>query len=116
MLVLCSTCSRHVKTTPCPFCGGESTASTRPSTTRRLSRAQLIAGAALVSVAAGCSSDEPTPDPDADAGLTSSSGGSTAPAYGAPADPFDGGDDDGGLSSSGGVAPAYGAPTDGGTI
>lgn len=110
MFVLCSTCSRHVKTVPCPFCGSSKTAAVSAQPTKRLSRAQLLAGAALTSVVvAGCSSDEPTPDPE-DGGGTSS--GSMQPVYGAPVS--DAGPDDDGGGSSGSVGPVYGAPADGG--
>lgn len=112
MLVLCSTCNRHVKSVPCPFCGGNTTSATRALPTRRLSRTQLLAGAALVSVAAGCGSDEPTPEPEADGGL-SSSGTSAQPVYGAPIPDDAGLDQDSGESSSGGAAALYGSPPDG---
>lgn len=109
MLVLCSACSRHVKTMPCPFCGGNRSLGVRPAPISRLSRAQLLAGAALVSVTAGCSSESTVPPGDDDD--TASSSGSAQPVYGAPVV------DDGGMdASSGGVAPAYGAPADGGFV
>lgn len=94
---------------PCPFCGGTKNAPQKAMPAGgRLSRAQLLAGAAVVGVGTAvgaCSSDEPTPDP----GTSSSSGGSPQPVYGAPADA---GFDDDTDASSGGVQPAYGAPVD----
>ena len=109
MLVLCSACSRHVKSMPCPFCGGAKSVGVRPAPISRLSRAQLLAGAALVSVVgAGCSSDD-TPGDDDDDKTSSSSGGSAQPVYGAPVV-----DDAGTDAGSSGLAPAYGAPADGG--
>lgn len=107
MLVLCSACSRHVKTMPCPFCGGASSVGVRPMPGSRMSRAQLLAGAAFVTVAvAGCSSDDKPDD------KTGSSSGSTQAVYGAPVLDDDGGTD-GGTS---GMAPVYGAPADDGGV
>ena len=122
MLVLCTACTRHVKALPCPFCGGNESTAVRPEPPgmRRMSRAQLLTGAAILgatTLVAGCGGDD---DPGPGTGSSSSTSGSAQPVYGAPVDAgdTDGGKltEDGGLGSSGGVQPAYGAPADAGDL
>jgi len=76
---LCASCRRHVKESTCPFCGGREHLPTLGSAAAgsRLSRAQLVAGAALVATVAACgAAQQPQPDP-----------GAAAAVYGAPAAP-----------------------------
>ena len=94
MLSLCSSCQRHVKSAPCPFCGS---ATIEP--TQRLvgspagrSRASLLLGAAMVSATVGCNdrggaaapgtSGMSAPTLDADA--AASAAHPSADIYGAP--------------------------------
>ena len=72
MMHLCASCSRHVKQSPCPFCGESGRVETRglPNHASSLSRAQLVAGAALLGAVTACSSNPAT---------------SAVPVYGAPA-------------------------------
>lgn len=76
---LCASCHRHVKESTCPFCGGSEHVATlgSPAPGSRLSRAQLVAGAALVATVVACSG---TQQPQADPGVP-------AAVYGAPAAP-----------------------------
>lgn len=71
MLAPCSGCQRHIKASPCPFCGTREVASRRDSV--GWSRAQRLASAVLVSTTAlACSKGSdgaqpaiPAPDPSA---------------------------------------------------
>lgn len=74
MLQLCESCRRHVRALPCPFCGHAAGVATTPfpAQSHALSRAQLLAAAALTSAAVACTgAKEPAP----------------VPVYGAPVDP-----------------------------
>lgn len=74
---LCASCRRHVKASPCPFCGEHRSLPTLEAPAGRLSRAQLVAGAALVVTVAACGGgNSAQPDP-----------GVPAAVYGAPAAP-----------------------------
>lgn len=110
---LCASCHRHVKASPCPFCGGQDSLTTlgAPPAGSRLSRAQLVAGAALVATVAACAGSAQQPDP-----------GVSVAVYGAPAAPDPTTPDAGGEPQSAtpppgpiapmptGAAPMYGAP------
>lgn len=58
-LSVCPSCSRHVRETRCPFCGGEVVLSQRPAAPR-VARIVLLGGAAAI--ASACSSG-PSPQP-----------------------------------------------------
>ena len=60
---LCASCSRHVKQSPCPFCGCGDRTETRglPAHANSLSRAQLVAGAALIGAVAACGGNATPP-------------------------------------------------------
>lgn len=88
---LCARCTRHVKQSPCPFCGAAEALPTLAAPSGRLSRAQMVAGAALIATASACSGGQNTqPDP-----------GVPVAVYGAPAAPSQG---------DAGVAPENSAP------
>ncbi len=87
-LAICSSCSRHVRETTCPFCGA-SIAPRTSVTLARMSRIGLVgaAAAAAATTIAACSSAEPMygcvcPPPDASSDVQQ--GDAIATFYGGP--------------------------------
>ena len=87
-LSVCPTCSRHVRETTCPFCGGDVVVTARPAAPR-VARIVLLGGAAAIATA--CSSG-PSPQPlygavmpdaSSDAPSDATPDTSPAPMYGA---------------------------------
>lgn len=106
MLHLCQACKRHVRHTPCPFCGSLALSAVRatPSNASTLSRAQLVAAAALAGTVAACGSNQAAPnapEPPVDGQLT------PAPNNPSTDTTVDAGAPD---ADTQGVAPIYGAP------
>ncbi|HEY1960339.1 MAG TPA: hypothetical protein VGH28_32235 [Polyangiaceae bacterium] len=57
-LSVCPSCSRHVKETRCPFCGGEVVHAPR-AVSPRAARIVLLGGAAAIATACGSMSPQP---------------------------------------------------------
>lgn len=110
---LCRECRRHIKLTPCPFCGGNAVDPAAQQVSPGLSRAQILAGVALAgAVAAGCTDKQTSPvTSTAPSGETATpvhedpSVQPMAPAYGAPPAVVDAG-----RMKGPSTAGAYGAP------
>ncbi len=82
-LSVCSSCSRHVRESSCPFCGA-AVAVTPRGAAPRVARIVLLGGAAAV--AAACSSAQPlygAPAPDASSQDAAQNDASPGPMYGA---------------------------------
>lgn len=116
-LVTCAACARHFKAADaaCPFCGGSGRSEIERPARRRVSRAAMVASAAVIGVACG-GTVEPGPS-DASPGDSSAQDSAFNAAYGLPADasPFFDSGHDAGAADTGpdvGIVPPYGkAPT-----
>lgn len=83
---LCNACRRHVKASPCPFCGGAEVRAVSAASGSGLSRTQMLAGVALASaVAVGCT-EKPSVAPAGSSGTPESV---PQTVYGAPPEPVD---------------------------